>query len=51
LISPRNREGGGSEQIRYGSQLEPIDDVEQFLSMIQFDGREKLKDLPLDKGE
>jgi hypothetical protein len=34
-----------------GSQLELLDDVERFLSMIRFDGREKLKDLPLEKGK
>jgi hypothetical protein len=41
---------GGSEQIRYGSQLEPLNDVERFLSMIRFDGREKLEDFQLENG-
>ena len=30
-----------------GSQLEPLADVEWFLSLIRFDSREILKDFPL----
>ncbi len=35
-------------RVLHGSQLEPLNDVERFLSMIRFDSREKLKDLPLE---
>jgi len=31
-----------------GSQLDPLDDVEQFLAMLRFDSREKFKDFPLE---
>ena len=31
-----------------GAQLEPLKDVERFLSMLRFDSREKLKDFGLD---
>jgi hypothetical protein len=41
-------DGGGSEHVRSGSQLEPLDDVERFVYMIRIDSREKLKDLPLE---
>jgi len=34
-------------RVLLGSHLEPLDDVERFLSLIQFDSREKLKDFPL----
>jgi hypothetical protein len=30
---------------------EPLDDVERFLSMMRFDSREKLRDLPFELGD
>jgi len=47
-IFGNGREGGGSEQIRDRLQLEPLDNVERFLSLLRFDSREKLKELPID---
>ena len=43
-------EGCGSEQVRDRLLYEPFDDVERFLSLLRFDSREKLKNLPLEKG-
>ena len=44
---PRNREGCGSEQIPVGAQLEPLNDLERFLSMLRFNSREKLDHLDI----
>jgi len=39
-----NEEESGSEQVRDGSQVKPLDDIERFLSMLRFDSREKTED-------
>ena len=38
----------GSEQVPPEAQLEPLTDVERFLSLIRFDSRGKVKDLGLE---
>ena len=37
-------------RVLQGSKLEPLNDVERFLSQLPFDSQEKLKDFPLELG-
>jgi hypothetical protein len=44
------REGRGSEQVRYGPQLEPLDDIGRFFASLRFEQRGKLDHLGIEIG-
>jgi hypothetical protein len=50
LFYPKNLGEGGSEQVRFRPQLEPLDDIGRFLASLRFEQREKLGQLEIEMG-
>jgi hypothetical protein len=50
MVFTINHGEGGSEQVRFGPQLEPLDDIGRFLASLRFEQRGKLDQLVIEIG-
>jgi len=50
LFLPQNYGEGGSEQVRFRPQLEPLDDIGRFLASPRFEQRGKLEQVGVEIG-
>ncbi|GAF85043.1 unnamed protein product [marine sediment metagenome] len=50
VIILKNHGEGGSEQVRFRPQLEPLDDTGRFLASLRFEQRGKLDQLGVEIG-